>query len=506
MKEIIRSSYRQYKLDSNTHNLKKFTQSAERAKSILIERFWADQFYSSLTIEDIFSTNFHDLIWKTDDIFENIISELFLNHAFKEFNWRVSASRKNISFQLDQLWTPPRVELNKLFAMLKLEYRFKSHYEIIEAEKWLNEQPKLYQIDSSENIIETDRRRLSDLSDGEKAILSLAFWSLNGSMYLTASILLLDEFDATLNPSLINIFYKLIDIYFIQKWITVILTTHSPTTISQAPGYAMFYEVFKKSISDERVIPVLRENYSDLSLAYRKFYSIISDQDKRLTELEKENLQLQHIIGSKKKKVLIVEDKYTQIYKVAWLVLNDKHFDENNLDTIFDQECDFNIYWYEGAWAVGWFLRQKNVELLSALKVIWLLDFDKEWSENFHFLRKESFRKWQVLWDKKTGFFKKRDDHRCFYSLLLPIPDRLSIRASFEHENFSNHVEIENLLKEEFLIAKDLVEEKTYAWQIYYSVKDCIKPNLRKKLIILEKDQLEDFTPLFTKIETLFNS
>ena len=47
---------------------------------------------------------------------------------------------------------------------------------------------------------------IPDLSDGEKAILKLALFTLDEELSKDVKLVLLDEFDATLNPSLINSF------------------------------------------------------------------------------------------------------------------------------------------------------------------------------------------------------------------------------------------------------------------------------------------------------------
>lgn len=102
----------------------------------------------------------------------------------------------------------------------------------------MTEQPKLFALRSNGTLDENNWRNLSDLSDGEKAIISLCFASLSGSKLNVKRVLLLDEYDAVLNPSLIQMFFTVIKDFFLDKSIMVVMATHSPATISLAPEYA----------------------------------------------------------------------------------------------------------------------------------------------------------------------------------------------------------------------------------------------------------------------------
>ena len=186
--------------------------------------------------------------------------------------------------------------MNDLFSELGFEYRFKDNYYVRGLQ--INEQPCLYQIQNQGSIDENEQRKLADLSDGEKAIISLSFASLSGVKQEDRKILLLDEFDANFNPSLTEVFFKILDGYFISKGILVVIATHSATTIALAPDNASFYEVFKKSSTQtSRILPVQKDDYAELEIANRSFYKRIADQTKRIAELEKEKTDLQDKIN-----------------------------------------------------------------------------------------------------------------------------------------------------------------------------------------------------------------
>lgn len=237
--------------------------------------------------EDKFKSILRDAnyVWEQDDVFADTIGNIFFSHANEISEGQKNAGKQDgPAFNPLTLGTPPWSELNALFELLKIDYRFKEHYEIKHGE--LTETPMLFQIDSNGILSELESRPLNELSDGEKAIISLCFSSLQKINNNEKKLLLLDEFDATLNPSLIEALFKILEQYFLSHGITVIMTTHSPATIALAPEYATFYEVFKKNDSSTRVFKINRDDYAELQKVNKQFYDKINDQAGRIKELE----------------------------------------------------------------------------------------------------------------------------------------------------------------------------------------------------------------------------
>lgn len=85
------------------------------------------------------------------------------------------------------------------------------------------------------------RPNFSDLSSGEKVLIALV-----ASVYKARSdknfprLLLLDEIDASLHPSMINSMLEIIQDAFISNDVYVILVTHSPTTVAICPEDSIF--------------------------------------------------------------------------------------------------------------------------------------------------------------------------------------------------------------------------------------------------------------------------
>lgn len=73
-----------------------------------------------------------------------------------------------------------------------------------------------------------------DLSSGEQIRFALASSILQSNNRTLPQLLMLDEVDAFLHPDMINRFLNMIETTFVKKNVTVILVTHSPTTIDFA--------------------------------------------------------------------------------------------------------------------------------------------------------------------------------------------------------------------------------------------------------------------------------
>lgn len=274
--------YKNHGLNASNPSVSQFSESCAEAKKILLQNFSEQEFCVSGIKESDFKTTLQNagFVWRSGDKFTNTIGEMFFAHALKVSEMMKEVSRSK--FDPSMLEAAPWSRLNTLFEKLKFNYRFKSDYEIIGIS--INEQPKLYTLKLDGTIEEQYTRNLSDLSDGEKTIISLCFASLNSSSS-TKKLLLLDELDSVLNPSLIQSFFEIIKEFFVDKGVMVIMTTHSPATISLSPSNSSYYEVFKPNKSGIRISAVCRDEYSELQIANKEFYDKISDQDKRIESL-----------------------------------------------------------------------------------------------------------------------------------------------------------------------------------------------------------------------------
>ncbi len=110
------------------------------------------------------------------------------------------------------------------------------------------EEPEIIDFSSQYNVVckngNGDFFLVSDISSGEKTLLSVVislFSSISNKMS-GAKLLLLDELDCSLHPSMIkNLLYLLDEIFVKKHGISVILTTHSPTTVALAKDECLYY-------------------------------------------------------------------------------------------------------------------------------------------------------------------------------------------------------------------------------------------------------------------------
>ncbi len=97
-----------------------------------------------------------------------------------------------------------------------------------------------------------------DLSSGEKMLLRVVMW-LYGSQHHQRfpRLMLLDEPDAHLHPSMTGVFLHVLQQVLVEKYgVRVIMSTHSPSTVALAPEGSIF-EMVK---ANPRIRPSTREN------------------------------------------------------------------------------------------------------------------------------------------------------------------------------------------------------------------------------------------------------
>ena len=307
-----------------------------------------------------------DFIWETDDLFANRISELFYEFAAKRQDYKAKLGEGSGGFNNDDyIKKAPWTILNNLFEKLNLSYRFKKDFEFETPN--LKERPMLFPIKSDGKIDFDSPREVSDLSDGEKSIISLVFALINETRRPIEKLLLLDEFDNTLNPSLIEGLYTVLEEYFIKNGVTVIITTHSPVTISLAPDYATYYEMFKQDNDSPKILEVDKNQYSELKVANKKFFDSYSNLELRQKELEGENDKLKEKIETLTMPLIITEGK------TDW-----KHL--KKAKNKLDNKLEFSFFEYEEDMGDSALLNmlKEQVRIDNSNKRIFIFDNDND--------------------------------------------------------------------------------------------------------------------------------
>jgi AAA15 family ATPase/GTPase len=234
----------------------------------------------------------------------------------------------------------------------------------------------------------------------------------------------------------------------------------------------------------------------------KKVYDeLCHDLKKSLAETESVKIKIEEY----QKPILVVEDKLDAIYKIAYLKVKDVPFAINEYKEKFAENCPFAIRRAECAGAVSGKLRMNNTDGYEDKKIIGLFDFDEEGTKNFYHLKDGANWDDKIHGEKDTGIYKRRNNHGCFYGLLLPVPHRhLTLVGDIKNGGLEGLVEIENLFSDEILKTNKLVtQEKKYSLD-YLKIKKDVKPRLQQLLPDLDKGEFDDFVPLYNKIEELF--
>ncbi len=331
-----------------------------------------------------------------------------------------------------------------------------------------------------------------------------------------ASIWAIDEPENSLEQKNIELFkQEIYDKHSQNK--QIFLTSHSPEFLLEPDvvGRNKFYGFENnnretKLITGDDLTPRLPFTEFERQMLIEKMGVGMTREEKihlkNQAEAYKNDLdRLSGIIEQSDKPIIIVEDSFDKIYKIAYLKIHGLSFTKETLDHVFDINCPFKVYRAEGASCLAGFLRAKNIDMYANKKVIGVFDFDTAGVGQFKCLKNNTYWGDDFQGDKTTGIFKKRKGHNCFYALLLPIPGSVSQFADYNFE--SNYIEIENLLPDEFLLNGNFATYQQLAGgAIFIKASEDKKSEVWKSMFNLDPNVFENFKPLFNKIEVIFNA
>ncbi|GAA4907090.1 AAA family ATPase [Mucilaginibacter defluvii] len=144
--------------------------------------------------------------------------------------------------------------------------------------------------------------RFEFLSSGEKVIMSLIFALYNSSAGLIESlpkVIMLDEPDASLHPTMCKDFFEVVNnVFIVENKIKVIITTHSPTTVALAPNDDCIFEMRNRKLQKSNkatAIKSLTVGLKNLSIYYthKKQIFVEAAIDAKFLESVYEKIQLE---------------------------------------------------------------------------------------------------------------------------------------------------------------------------------------------------------------------
>jgi Predicted ATPase len=139
------------------------------------------------------------------------------------------------------------------------------------------------------------RFSVTDLSSGEKVLLTIALslFSAERNQLKIPKLILLDEVDCSLHPSMIqNLLYLIENVFVEEHKIKVIMTTHSPTTVAIAKDETLFYmqsdnEYRITKDSKDSILKRLAYGIPTLSVTYANRKNIITESSYDAENFEK---------------------------------------------------------------------------------------------------------------------------------------------------------------------------------------------------------------------------
>ena len=189
--------------------------------------------------ESSFFKNKH-FLWGLVDPFQQAFGRVFttyreLVHQNERYEKHLPAEYLTQNEFLEQFGTPPWDFVNQILEECHLDFRMDNP----PLHETTSYEPKLHK---QSIVVEM---RFQDLSSGEKVLMSFALCLYNSQdarqEKVFPKLLLLDEVDAPLHPSMAASLLKTIQNVLVRdKNVAVILSTHSPSTVALAPEEAIY--------------------------------------------------------------------------------------------------------------------------------------------------------------------------------------------------------------------------------------------------------------------------
>ena len=202
----------------------------------------------AITREEFFE-NFPEILIEYESELSQKISEVFYNYRLSEIE--LLSEKLSESEIIGKIGEKPWVVLKEIIKEAKLPFEFSDPSKMGIRDGF---QLKLTHQISNEEI------NFNDLSSGEKVLISLVFYLYNSQeKRVFPRLLLLDEPDAHLHPSMSQQFLNVIKNVLVDKFgVQVIMTTHSPSTIILAPNDS----IYEMSRNEPRIVKSPSKNHS----------------------------------------------------------------------------------------------------------------------------------------------------------------------------------------------------------------------------------------------------
>ncbi len=192
---------------------------------------------------------FPEILIEQETLLGQKVAEVFYNYRLSEIE--LLAEQKTKEEIVAEIGEKPWVVLKEILTESKLPFTFNNPSTL-----GFRDSFQLQVI----NEITNEPVLFNDLSSGEKVLISLVFYLYNSQeKNIFPKILLLDEPDAHLHPTMAQQFINVVKNVLVDKFgVRVIMTTHSPSTVILSPSDSLF----EMSRETPRIKPSLSKNHT----------------------------------------------------------------------------------------------------------------------------------------------------------------------------------------------------------------------------------------------------
>ena len=342
------------------------------------------------------------------------------------------------------------------------------------------------------NLIDNNdgtHRQFNLLSSGEQVLLALAISIYEArDDFSFPELLLLDEIDGSLHPSMTKALIETIKNTFVQRGTKVILATHSPSTVALAPEQSIFV-VHKGSVPNK-----IEQRETKDALA------ILTEGFATLSQIEP-NLSIEYNLNKTQSPVLFTEgitDKI--ILEEAWLKLYPEKNMPFYIQDCFDAAFLANMFRRGTDDQDGIFIKYRNQILIA------LFDFDREGYNSWNSLVKLS-----DIADSnpRNGMLRSSPEFQA-YALLLPVPNNQKLEKQVISSGTDTYKD-QSSLSIELLFYGMPTLSKYYAIENVQGGGEIVAFKGKKRAFAenvktLNKSSFDNFVQLFEQIENVLGS
>tara|TARA_R110002072_G_scaffold75610_7_gene177840 strand:- start:1171 stop:3156 length:1986 start_codon:yes stop_codon:yes gene_type:complete len=219
------------------------------------------------------------IYWDATDVFTHSFERLFTAYEQERIDneineWRRTEKKQNVTYLTSKEYrekygAPPWDVVNDILKRVTPKYT-------INKPNCIKKEPFQAQLTNKRT---GDTINFSDLSSGERILISFAFclyYLSDDKQFLNRpKVLLFDEIDAPLHPSMTKVMLEVIKDVLVDKFNTrVILTTHSPSTVAIAPDESIFTiegdtDKFVKKVTKDFALSLLTAGVPSLSIRHQ---------------------------------------------------------------------------------------------------------------------------------------------------------------------------------------------------------------------------------------------